>query len=137
MRIQQPCNTVVQQKWERYPSSSSSFRCCSRHFRGDRDVSIILRACNSNGANSFLPRGELNARGCRGNRNDPLSSGRLFVFLARRVSQWDVVCVFTRLYTARDCELYQGTRTIFTALREKKAVNESITKISRSYTYIK
>ena len=61
-RIQRPCSTVAARAYERRPSSSSSSRCCSRRFSGDRDVPIDPRACSSNGANSSPIRGQIPPR---------------------------------------------------------------------------
>ena len=72
-RIQQPCSTVVARIFRRRRSFSSSSRCYSRRFSGDRDVLITLWACSSNGANSLHSRGEWNARKFRRIRSNCLS----------------------------------------------------------------
>lgn len=72
-RIQQPCSTVVARIFRRRRSFSSSSRCYSRRFSGDRDVLITLWACSSNGANSLHSRGKWNARKFRRIRSNCLS----------------------------------------------------------------
>lgn len=131
-RILRPCSTAVVQVWERHPSSLSSSRCYSRRFWGDRDVSITLWACSSNGANSFASRGKSTARRCRGDRDS-----RLFGPICRTESFSKNGRIFFHskpMFIQRP-EEYQGIKTIFSAARRKKTVWYQ-QQISPPYTQI-